>query len=109
MKCQIQLEKYMKNYHSHSHNNRPSHNSNSKTITLGEWDTEIEAAQAYNIGALILNGPNPPLNDVPVPSIKTFDTVISGLKKQGWNASDSDMSEIKFILTMKLGMKFLDE
>ena len=97
----------MKSYHSHSGVNRSPYRSNSKTITLGQWDTEIEAAQAYNIGALILNGPNPPLNDVPTPSIKIFDDVISELKKQGWNASDSDMSEIKFILTMKLGMKFL--
>ena len=98
----------MKSYHSHSGVTRSPYRSNSRTITLGQWDTEIEAAQAYNIGALILNGPNPPLNDVPVPSIKTFNDVISELKKQGWNASDSDMSEIKFLLTMKLGMKFLE-
>jgi hypothetical protein len=98
----------MKNHYKHSHNNHSSRSSHSKTITLGEWDTEIEAAQAYNIGALIMNGPNTQLNDVPTPSIKTFDDVISELKRQGWNASDSDMAEIKFIMTMKLGMKFLE-
>jgi hypothetical protein len=78
----------------------------SKEISLGEWETEIEAAQAYNIGAIIFNGEDAELNDVPSPSVETFNKVTGFLNEQGWRASESDMREIKFLMKSLLGMKF---
>ncbi len=79
--------------------------SKEQTITFGEFETEEEAAGAYNIGALILED-NPPLNDVPPPTIETFDQVIKGLKSYGWICTDEQMRLIKNMLRIKLGMKF---
>jgi hypothetical protein len=99
----------MKGYHNnHSHNYVHSHHSKSDTITLGEFDTEIEAAQAYNIGALIFNGMDTKFNDVPTPSIDTFDKVIKTLMDGGWRVSENEMKQLKFMATVKLGMKFLE-
>ncbi len=75
-------------------------------ISLGEYKTEIEAVQAYNIGALILNGKDSELNNVPTPSMKTFKKVIKVLNKQGWVCSPTEMEIIETLMIDKLGMKF---
>jgi len=77
-----------------------------ENVSLGEYKTEIEAAQAYNIGALILNGEDSELNNVPSPSLKTFKKVIKVLNKQGWSCSATDMEIIETLMSDKLGMKF---
>lgn len=77
-----------------------------QTITFGEFETEEEAAGAYNIGALIVNGEDAPLNDVPPPTIETFNQVIKGLKSHGWACSQEEMRLIKNMLRIKLGMSF---
>ena len=75
-------------------------------ITIGEYNTEIEAAQAYNIGALILNGPTTPLNPVPTPSMETYESVINNLKKQGWRASNNEMRRVRDLMRIYLKMPF---
>ncbi len=75
-------------------------------ISLGEYKTEIEAAQAYNIGTLILVGEDSELNNVPTPSMKTFKKVIKILNKQGWSCSPTEMEIIETLMIDKLGMKF---
>lgn len=77
-----------------------------QTITFGEFETEEEAAGAYNIGALIVNGEKSPLNDVPPPTIETFNQVIKGLKSHGWACSLEEMRLIKNMLRIRLGMNF---
>jgi hypothetical protein len=79
---------------------------NNQSLSLGEWDTEIEAAQAYNIGALILEGEDAELNDVPSPSIETFNKVIELMNEQGWHCSEQDMNEIKYLMKIYLHMDF---
>lgn len=75
-------------------------------ISLGEYKTEIEAAQAYNIGVLILNGEDSELNDVPSPSLKTFKKVIKVLNKQGCSKTATEMEIIETLMIDKLGMRF---
>ncbi len=77
-----------------------------KEIDLGEYDTEIEAAQAYNIGALILKGPMTQLNMVPTPSMETYDNVIACLKKSGWKASQNDVRRARDLMRIYLKMPF---
>jgi len=74
-------------------------------FNLGEYETEIEAAQAYNIGALITEGPSAELNDVPPPTFDTYEKVLSMLKNQGWTANDTEISQLKTLLREKLGMQ----
>ncbi len=75
-------------------------------IDLGSYKSEIEAAQAYNFGAIILNGEDSELNNVPSPSIKTFKKVIKILNKQGWSCTPTEMEIIETLMIDKLGMKF---
>ena len=76
-----------------------------ENISLGEYKTEIEAAQAYNIGVIILNGEDSELNNVPTPSLKTFKKVIKVLNKQGWSCTATEMEIIETLMINKLGMK----
>lgn len=76
----------------------------SREVQLGEWETEIEAAQAYNIGAIIFNGEDAELNDVPPPSRETFNKVISLLNEQGWRATNQEMQEIIYLMRTILKM-----
>lgn len=75
-------------------------------IELGDWETEIEAAQAYNIGTFIFSGIDGEFNDVPTPSIETFNGVIKRLKRQGWSCSDGEMRYLKNMLRIHFGMDF---
>jgi hypothetical protein len=78
----------------------------SNSFNLGEYITEIEAAQAYNIGAIIWYGEEAEFNNVPTPSIKTFDRVMLTLKRQGWTYTEEEMRTIKNLLRVYLGMDF---
>ena len=81
-------------------------NSNKDTITIDGWETEIEAAQAYNILAIIVNDEKEELNDVPPPSMETYKRVIEHLKRKGWRASQQDFHILKNNLRIRLGMNF---
>jgi len=76
------------------------------SIEIDGWNTEIEAAQAYNILTLIFKGPDSEFNDVPAPAIETFNRVITMLNRQGWSATDTEMRTAKTLLRIHLGMKF---
>lgn len=77
-----------------------------QSLFLGDYDTKIEAAQAYNIGAIICEGPSAELNDVPPPKPQIFTKVIKCLRDQGWTATEKDMERIKTLLFSKLKMNF---
>jgi hypothetical protein len=76
------------------------------TIEIGGWETEIEAAQAYNIMTLIFNGEGGPFNDVPTPPMSVYDKVMLELKRKGWRASQQDMYVLKNLLKIHFGMDF---
>lgn len=73
-------------------------------LFLGEYDTELEAAQAYNVGAVICEGPAAELNNVPPPSRSIFAQVITCLKDQGWRATEEEMQKIRGLLIDLLKM-----
>jgi hypothetical protein len=79
---------------------------NNYEINVGEWETEIEAAQAYNIATIIINGTESHLNEVPPPSMETYTRVLRILRGQGWMANQNDMRKIKNLLRVYLGMDF---
>jgi hypothetical protein len=78
----------------------------SKSFHLGDYKTEIEAAQAYNIGAIIIDGEDAEFNDVPTPSIETFNRVMLLLQRQGWVYTQKEMRIIKNLCRIYLGMDF---
>jgi hypothetical protein len=81
--------------------------SKGQVIEIGDFETEIEAAQAYNILALVMNGEDEPLNDVPAPSMKTYEKVMNTLKvKYRAKFTPEDIRMIKNMLRIRLGMKF---
>ena len=77
-----------------------------KTISM-DFETEKEAAGAYNIMHLIIDGPDgDEWNDVPI-SIETFNKVINYFKiKEKWIFSEQDMRWLKNMLRVKFGMDF---
>lgn len=77
-----------------------------KTITIDNWETEEEAAGAYNILNLIFNGlESKEWNDVPI-SLKTFDRVINYLHNDGWSCNEEEMRWLKNTLRIKFKMPF---
>jgi hypothetical protein len=72
---------------------------------LGEFQAEVEAAQAYNIIAVITEGAEAELTDAPPPHARIFERVLGLLRSQGWIATDSEISELKSLLVEKLDMK----
>ena len=76
-----------------------------KYVRVGDWNTEEEALQAYNIADVILNDGND-IQQAPVPSMEVYKRVLLILKGQGWTASQQDMHIIRNMLRIKLGMDF---
>jgi hypothetical protein len=75
-----------------------------QSLFLGEYITEVEAAQAYNIGALICEGPSAELNNVPPPAKHVFANVIESLEAQGWRATEEEMARTRALLVTRLKM-----
>jgi hypothetical protein len=77
-----------------------------KTISM-DFETEKEAAGAYNIMHLIIDGPDgEEWNDVPI-SMGTFNKVISHFKiSEGISFSEQDIRWLKNVLRVKFGMDF---
>ena len=77
-----------------------------RTITIDNWETEEEAAGAYNILNLIFNGAdNNEWNDVPI-NIKTYERVMEFLRRDGWSCNQKELRYLKNMLRIKFGMNF---
>lgn len=70
------------------------------------FQKEIEESQAHNILSVILEGRNADLKDVPPPPVTMFYRIVEELEKDGWSASDKEMSRIKRDMKRYLGMEF---
>lgn len=70
------------------------------------FQKEIDESQAHNILAVILEGRNAELRDVPPPTYTMFNRIIRELEDSGWRASSKEMNKIKKELERHLGMKF---
>jgi hypothetical protein len=76
-----------------------------RTISIGGWETEEEAAGAYNVLNLIFNGEeSKEWNDVPI-TIETFNRVIDYLHNDGWNCNEEEMNWLKNIMAVRFGLE----
>lgn len=76
-----------------------------EAFPLDAFQAEVEAAQAYNIVALITEGPEAELKEVPPPPAHMFGRVLENLRTRGWTATDAEISGLKGLLGEKLDMR----
>lgn len=75
-----------------------------EAFPLEEFQLEVEEEQAYNILAVVTQGSEAELKDVPPPPKSMFERVINDLRKQGWSVNEDEMNQLKETLNAVLEM-----